>query len=154
MTGRKPGVKATVWGKKGKNKHPSGTKWRNKNSKKWRQSYKPLGQPEMFQYPNYRGARRRTAARNWKLIWINNEGKLPQSGEGKLPGNPGSPESPKEVGPKEEHTKAITIKLPKIKYKERILKEAREKAVTYKGVPVTLSADFSKETLKALRDRQ
>ena len=23
------------------------------------ESYKPLGQPEMFQYPNYRGARRR-----------------------------------------------------------------------------------------------
>ena len=30
---------------------------------------KPLGQPEMFQYPNYGGARRRrTKARNWKLI--------------------------------------------------------------------------------------
>ena len=29
------------------------------------ETYKPLGQPEMFQYPNYRGARRRrTAARN------------------------------------------------------------------------------------------
>ena len=28
-------------------------------------SYKPLGQPETFQYPNYRGARRRkTTARN------------------------------------------------------------------------------------------
>ena len=30
---------------------------------------KPLGQPGMLQYPNYRGARRRrTAARNRKLI--------------------------------------------------------------------------------------
>ena len=29
-----------------------------------RDSYKPLGQPETFQYPNYRGARRRTTARN------------------------------------------------------------------------------------------
>ena len=29
------------------------------------ESYKPLGQTEMFQYPNYRGARRRrTTARN------------------------------------------------------------------------------------------
>ena len=41
---------------------------------------------------------------------MNNEGKLAQSGEGhqrvRLPGSPGSPESPKEVGPKEEHTKA------------------------------------------------
>ena len=39
------------------------------------------------------------------------------------------------------------IKLPKNKYKERILKARREKTVTYKGVPIRLSADFSKETL-------
>ena len=33
--------------------------------------------------------------------------KFPQSGEGnRLPGSLGSPESPKEVGPKEAHTKA------------------------------------------------
>ena len=37
----------------------------------------------------------------------NNEGELLQSGEGnRLPRSPGSSESPKEVGPKEEHTKA------------------------------------------------
>ena len=42
--------------------------------------------------------------------------------------------------------------LPKTKDKERILKAAREKeAVTYKGVPIRLSADFSKETLRARR---
>ena len=35
---------------------------------------------------------------------------------------------------------------------ERILKAARGKeTVTYKGVPIRLSADFSKETLKARR---
>ena len=40
--------------------------------------------------------------------------------------------------------------LPKIKDKERILKAARKKeAVTYKIVPIRLSADFSKETLQA-----
>ena len=39
-----------------------------------------------------------------------------------------------------------------IKQKERILQAAREKnTVTYKGVPIRLSADFSKETLKARR---
>ena len=44
------------------------------------------------------------------------------------------------------------IKLPKIKDKERILKAARGKeTVTYKGVPIRLSADFSKETLQARR---
>ena len=47
------------------------------------------------------------------------------------------------------------IKLPKVKDKERILKEARErKLVTYRGVPIRLSADFSKETLQARRDWQ
>ena len=40
----------------------------------------------------------------------------------------------------------ITIKMPKVKYRERILKAAREKRlVIYMGVPITLSADFSKE---------
>ena len=39
--------------------------------------------------------------------------------------------------------------------KERILKAAREKeTVTYKGVPIRLSADFSKETLQARRSWQ
>ena len=39
-----------------------------------------------------------------------------------------------------------------MKEKERIFKAAREKAtVIYKGVPIRLSADFSKETLQARR---
>ena len=46
----------------------------------------------------------------------------------------------------------IIIKLLKIKDKERILKAAREKErVTYKAVPIRLSADLSKETLQARR---
>ena len=41
----------------------------------------------------------------------------------------------------------IMIKMPKVKDKERILKVAREKQlVMYRGVPIRLSADFSKET--------
>ena len=47
----------------------------------------------------------------------------------------------------------ITIKMPKVKDKETILKAA-EKKVTYKGVPIRLSDDFSKETLQARRDWQ
>ena len=42
--------------------------------------------------------------------------------------------------------------MPKIEDKERILKAAREKKrVTYKGVPIKLSAAFSKETLQSRR---
>ena len=42
------------------------------------------------------------------------------------------------------------MKLPKIKDKKRILKAARRR-VTYKRMPIGLSADFSKETLQARR---
>ena len=49
----------------------------------------------------------------------------------------------------------IIIKMPNVKNKERILKAARDKQiVTYKGVPVRLSADFSKEILQARKDWQ
>ena len=45
--------------------------------------------------------------------------------------------------------------MSKVKDKERILKTTRGKQrVTYKGVPVRLSADFSKESLQARRDWQ
>ena len=48
------------------------------------------------------------------------------------------------------NTRHNIITLAKIKDTERILKAAREKeTVTYKGVPIRLSADFSKETLRA-----
>ena len=42
----------------------------------------------------------------------------------------------------------IIIKMPKVKDKKRILKAAREKKlVTYREVPMRLSAHFSKQTL-------
>ena len=45
--------------------------------------------------------------------------------------------------------------MPKVKDKERIFKAAREKqSVTYKGVPIRLSADFSEEGLQARRGWQ
>ena len=49
----------------------------------------------------------------------------------------------------------ILIKLSKIKYKENILKSAREKQqITYKGIPIRLTADLSTETLQARREWQ
>ena len=60
---------------------------------------------------------------------------------------------PKRLDQRRNTPSHIIIKLPKIKDKERILKAAREKeTVTYKGVPIGLSADFSKETLQAKRN--
>ena len=55
---------------------------------------------------------------------------------------------PKNLDPRKHTPRHIIITLPKIKQKERILQAAREKyTVTYKGVSIRLSADFSKETL-------
>ena len=59
---------------------------------------------------------------------------------------------PKKLDPRKHTARHIIITLAKIKEKERILQAAREKdTVTYKGVPIRLSADFSKETLQARR---
>ena len=59
---------------------------------------------------------------------------------------------PKKLDPRKHTPRHIIIILPKMKDKERILKAARGKETdTYKGVPIRLSADFSKETLQARR---
>ena len=56
---------------------------------------------------------------------------------------------PKKLDPKRTTQRHIIIKMPMVKYKERILKAAREKQrVTYKGIPIRLSPDFSKRNLR------
>ena len=58
------------------------------------------------------------------------------------------------LGLKRTTPRHIIIKMLRLKIK-RILKAAREKdRVTYKGVPIRLSADFSKETFQARNDCQ
>ena len=55
---------------------------------------------------------------------------------------------PKKLDPRRNTPRHIIITLPKIKEKEKILKAARgRERITYKGVSIRLSADFSKETL-------
>ena len=59
---------------------------------------------------------------------------------------------PKKLDPRKHTPRHIIITLSKIKDKETILKAEREKeTVTYKGVPIRLSTDFSKEALQARR---
>ena len=49
----------------------------------------------------------------------------------------------------------ILNKLSKIKYKENILKAAREKQqLIYKGIPIRLTTDLSAETLQGRREWQ
>ena len=61
---------------------------------------------------------------------------------------------PKKLDARKHTPRHIIITLPKIK-QERILEAASEKdTVTYKGVPIRLSTEFSKETLQARRGWQ
>ncbi|XP_067579078.1 LINE-1 type transposase domain-containing protein 1 [Pseudorca crassidens] len=62
---------------------------------------------------------------------------------------------PYRINPRRNTPRHILIKLSKIKYKENILKAAREKQqITHKGIPIRLTADLSAETLQARREWQ
>ena len=62
---------------------------------------------------------------------------------------------PYRINPRKNTPRHILIKLTKIKFKEKILKAAREKQkITCKGIPIRLSADFSAEILQARREWQ
>ena len=62
---------------------------------------------------------------------------------------------PYRINPRRNMPRHILIKLSKIKYKEKILKAAREKQqITYKGIPIRLTADLSEETLQARKEWQ
>ena len=62
---------------------------------------------------------------------------------------------PYRLNPKRNMPRYILIKLLETKYKEKILKAAREKQqTTYKGIPIRLTADLSAETLQARREWQ
>ena len=57
---------------------------------------------------------------------------------------------PYRINPRRNMPRHILIKISQIKYKEKILKAAREKQqITYKGILIRLTADLSKETLQA-----
>ena len=57
------------------------------------------------------------------------------------------------INPRRNMPRHILIKLSKIKYKEKILKAVREKQqITYKGIPIRLTAELSAKTLQARRE--
>ena len=59
---------------------------------------------------------------------------------------------PNKFDPRKHTPRHIIITLPKVNNNERILKAATEKdTITYKGVPIRLSAHFSKEILQTRR---
>ena len=61
---------------------------------------------------------------------------------------------PKKLDPKKHTPRHIIIHYPRLKIRRESYKQQEKKTVTYKGLPIRLSADFSKETLQARRDWQ
>ena len=62
---------------------------------------------------------------------------------------------PNRINPRRSTIRHILIKLIKVKHKEQILKETREKQqITHKGIPIRITADLSIETLQARREFQ
>ena len=62
---------------------------------------------------------------------------------------------PCSMNPRRSTLRYMLIKLTKIKYKEKILKTgSRKQKITFKGIPVRFSADFSAETLQARQEWQ
>ena len=58
------------------------------------------------------------------------------------------------INPRQNTPRHILIKLTKIKHKEQILKAAKEKQITHKGIPIRITADLSIETLQVRREWQ
>ena len=85
-------------------------------------------------------------------ISTNNVGDFPQSVKGnRLPGSPGSSESPKDVELQEAHTKTHHHYITQDEREGENLKSSKRKGESYKGDPIRLSADFLEETLQARR---
>ena len=62
---------------------------------------------------------------------------------------------PYRINPRRNMPRHILIKLSKINFKEKILKAAREnQQITYKEIPIRLTADLSAGTLQARREWQ
>ena len=62
---------------------------------------------------------------------------------------------PYRINPRRNMLRHVLIKLTKFKHKEKMLNAAREKQqITYKGIPIRLTADLSAETLQARRKWQ
>ena len=62
---------------------------------------------------------------------------------------------PYRINPRRNTPRHILIKLSKSKYKEKLLKAAREnQQITHKGIPIRLTAGLSAETLQDRREWQ
>ena len=103
----------------------------------------------MHEHSNYRGLRRRREKKGTEKIFeeiiVEN---FPYMGKEIVNQAQEGQRVPYRINPRRNTPRHILIKLSKIKYREKILKAAREKQqITYKGIPIRLTADLSAETL-------
>ena len=106
----------------------------------------------MHQHSNYRGLKRREKETEKIFEEIIAEN-FPNMGKEIVSQVQEVQRVPYRINPRRNTPRHILIKLSKVKYKEKILKAAREKQhVTYKGIPIRLTADLSAETLQARRE--
>ena len=108
----------------------------------------------MHQHLNYRGPRRRREKKGTEKIFeeiiVEN---FPNIGKEIVNQVQVAQRVPYRINPRRNTPTHILIKLSKIKYKEKILKAAREKQqITYKGIPIRLTVDLSAETLQTRRE--
>ena len=110
----------------------------------------------MQQHSNYRGPRRRREKEGTEKIFeeiiVEN---FPNMGKEIVNQVQEAQRVPYKMNPRRNTPRHILIKLSETKYKENILKAAREKQqITPKGIPIRLTADLSAETLQARREWQ
>ena len=110
----------------------------------------------MHQHSNYRGPREEEKKKGTeKILEEITVENFPNMGKEIVNQVQEAQRAPCRINPRRNTTRYILIKLSKIKYKEKMLQAAREKQqITYKGIPIKLSADFSVETLQARREWQ
>ena len=107
----------------------------------------------MQQHSHYRGPRRRRGKGPEKILEEIIVENFPNIGKEIATQVQEAQRVPYRINPKRNTPRHIVIKVAKIKYKEKLLKAAREKQqITYKGTPIRLTADFSAETLQARRE--
>ena len=110
----------------------------------------------MHQHSNYRGPIRRREKKGTEKIFeeiiVEN---FPNMGKEIVNQIQEAQRVPYRINQRRNKPRHILIKLSKIKYKEKILKAAREKQhITYKEIPIRLTADLSAETLQVRREWQ
>ena len=137
--------------KKGRNKNPTGTEWRNKNSKKRGGAEEPLGHFQKYQHPDHMGARVEEEEQEienlFEQIMKENFPNLAKEIDFQE-----AQRVPKKLDPKKNTPRHITIKLSKIKRQRENPKSNKGKGDSYlQRSSHKAIADFSKETLQERR---